>query len=121
MAQSEDKPDGVDPAGSVGSVGSVGSADRMRMTISIGRGEMTRLKEAATSLGMPVATMTRAFIEHGLDHLYSDEVVAQTVQDAAELERRRRVAAGSVGGRAGARSKARQIDEELARAEEDSR
>lgn len=114
MAQSDDKTDGVDPAGSVG------SADRMRMTISIGRGEMTRLKEAATSIGMPVATMIRAFIEHGLDHLYSDEVVAQTVQDAAELERRRRMAAGSVGGRAGARSKARQIDEELARMQEGS-
>lgn len=118
MAQSDDKTDGVDPAGPVGSVG---SADRMRMTISIGRGEMTRLKEAATSIGMPVATMTRAFIEHGLDHLYSDEVVAQTVQDAAELERRRRMAAGSVGGRAGARSKARQIDEERARMQEGSR
>lgn len=117
MAQSEDMTDGVGPAGAAGAAG---SADRMRMTLSIGRGEMARLKEAASSIGMPVATMTRAFIEHGLDHLYSDEVVAQTVQDAAELERRRRMAAGSVGGRVGARSKARQIDEELARMQEGS-
>ena len=88
--------------------------DRVRLSISVDKEHWVRLREIAAGQGMPVAVLMRAFIEHGLGHLDTDPQVAGAVERIGAVERERRRQASALGGRRGARTRAAQIDQQLA-------